>query len=445
MSNWLAGAAEVVITPPIGVAMTGFAGRPSGAVGIHDDLYARALVLEAEGTRAALVTTDLLGLDFSLVQRIRALSEEQVGIPADRLLLNSSHTHSGPASITLRGMGDPDEPYRDVLVRQIAGALRMAADRLTPASLYFGTAPARVGINRRERRANGAMVLGRNPAGLIDPTVYVLRVDREGGSPLALLFSHAAHPVTLGGSNVWITADYPGVAVSVLRQAQKRDGATPLAMFAQGCCGNINCDRVGSDFEQARRLGTLLGAAAAIASEQATPVEGSVVRGIRETLQLPFLPPPSVAQAEAEVEAARARLSQMEAANATAAQLRVQRGMLAWAEDVLKAARDPSLFPGQPFEVQGIRIGNVAFVALPGEVFIEYGLNIQKASPMAHTVVLAYSNGCIGYVPTAAAYPEGGYEVTTAYKYYGTLMIAPESERLILEAAGRVLRALSAD
>ncbi|MCC6444570.1 MAG: neutral/alkaline non-lysosomal ceramidase N-terminal domain-containing protein [Armatimonadetes bacterium] len=442
MAYWYAGASEVVITPPVGVDMTGFAGRPSGAVGIHDDLYARALVVEAEGVRAALVATDVLSLEFSLVAKIRSLVEEQCAIPAERLLLNSSHTHSGPAAITLRGLGTADGAYLDVLARAVAGAVKMATDRLAPARLSFGAAPIRIGINRREKRPDGAMVLGRSPSGPYDASVCVLRADHESGDPMALLFSHATHPVTMGGANLLFSADYPGAAVEALCRLTGREGKTPVAMFAQGCCGDINSEPVGGTFEDVRRLGTLLGSAAAIASETAVPVQPAGIRSGVEMLQLPFLPPPPESEAVTAYEAARARLAQLEAQDASPAHQRMQQAMADWAEDALRAARSPGDYTHQPFEIQALAIGDTAFVALPGEVFIAYALNIRKQSPFTQTVVLAYSNGCIGYVPTADAYPDGGYEVSQAYQYYGTLMIAPESEGMILDAAAGLLKRL---
>ncbi|MDH7568758.1 MAG: hypothetical protein QHJ73_04145, partial [Armatimonadota bacterium] len=211
-------------------------------------------------------------------------------------------------------------------------------------------------------------------------------------------------------------------------------------MFAQGCCGNINSDRVGADFEVTRRLGVRLGAAAAVASDDAAPLEGESLRAASRTLLLPFLPPPPLSEAEAERDAARAQLEQLKAAGADEVRIRVQQGLLEWAEDQVRAARHPEEFPGQPFEIQVLAVGELAWVALPGEVFIELAQQIQRRSPFAKTVVLGYSNGCIGYVPTASAYPDGGYEVNRACRFYGTLMIAPESERLIVDAAVEALQ-----
>ncbi len=121
-----AGVAVANITPPVGVDMTGFGGRPSGAIGIHDDIFAKVLVLDDGNQQLVIVTSDLLSLDFDLVQRIRELIEANIGIPPENVMLNSSHTHSGPATITLRGLGERDEDYVDVLVKKIAGATQEA-------------------------------------------------------------------------------------------------------------------------------------------------------------------------------------------------------------------------------------------------------------------------------------------------------------------------------
>src|SRR5690348_2404323 len=103
MSQLHAGAAETVITPPLGIDLTGYGNRPSAAVGQHDDLYARALVLEAGGRQLALVSLDLLGFEISDADHLRLLIEDETGIPSEAVMLNCSHTHAGPATMRLRG------------------------------------------------------------------------------------------------------------------------------------------------------------------------------------------------------------------------------------------------------------------------------------------------------------------------------------------------------
>src|SRR5436190_5371736 len=103
-----AGAAETVITPPPGVDLTGYGNRPSTSTGKHDDLYARALVLEAAGSRLALVSLDLLGFEVPDAGSLRRQIEGETGIPAEAVMLNCSHTHAGPATMRLRGLGERD-------------------------------------------------------------------------------------------------------------------------------------------------------------------------------------------------------------------------------------------------------------------------------------------------------------------------------------------------
>jgi hypothetical protein len=119
--------------------------------------------------------------------------------------------------------------------------------------------------------------------------------------------------------------------------------------------------------------------------------------------------------------------------------------MIAWADDVRKTADQPSEERLLPFPMQAVRIGEAVLVAMPGEVFVRIGQQIALRSPFPYTVALGYSNGLLGYVPTADAYPRGGYEVSDAYRYFGTLMVAPESEEMILDTAARLLTRLGAE
>jgi neutral ceramidase len=460
-----AGTAAAVITPPLGIDQTGFAGRPGPSDRVHDDLYARAVVLEDGERRVALVALDLLGLAPELVERIRQLVAGQAGIPAEGLLLNCSHTHAGPATMTLRGLGVRDPVYEDVLARSIAGVVAMAAGRLVPARIAWGKGQATVGINRRQSR-DGRMVIGENPGGAYDPDVPVLRVDGPDGRPLAVLFSHATHPVILGAENTGLSADLPGPAVSLIRVARVGGSEEILALFLQACCGNINPIRRG-DLESVRSLGTILGAGAIQGAEEAQALEGTPIRAVRERLELPLQPPTSVEEARAlrDAEAERVRKAEERfgadaehrAAEwvgppppgadrsapplATEYALRPSRAMLAWAEDHLRLAEHPE--PRTvPLEVQAIRIGDLGIVAIGAEVFLEIGRSIAARSPAPRTLVLGYSNGLIGYLPTAAAFPYGGYEVDGAHKWFGTLMVTSDAERLTTEAAERLLATL---
>ncbi|MDA0747511.1 MAG: hypothetical protein O2954_13405 [bacterium] len=431
MAELQAGVAEVNITPPIGISICGFGARKGPAKDVFDDLFARALVLVDGSTRLAIVTSDVISFAPDLVERIRNLVTDGTGIPGTHLLLNGSHSHSGPTVHSFRSMGERDPAYEDVLCRQVAGVVKMAADRLEVARLATGRAPVKIAHNRRQARA-GKIVFGHNPEGPEAPWVDVLRIDRTDGSVMGLFYATAAHPVNLGG--LAFSAEFPGYAAQFL--ALNLGGAMP--MFAQACCGDINCTPMDNTLDTSRRLGELLGSAALTAAFHAEPMDDTRLGAACRTIELPLLIP-EVGEAKEAVAEQKARVEKAEqSSDSTPYLLRQYRGQVAWAEDYLKAAQEGGE-KTEAFEIQVMRIGGVALVAYPGEMFVDYQLTMDRESPFAKTFTLGYSNGCIGYVPTADAYPVGGYEVDVAFHYYGTLMITSDCERLVKETTLEML------
>jgi len=426
------------ITPPLGVELTGFAGRRSGAIGVHDPLEARALVLgtdAAEKPALAILCCDLLGLDFESVQRVRKQVAARASIAPEAVMICCSHTHSGPASMHLRGMGKCDAAYLDVLLRKCADAVQMAAGRLLEAQLGWGRGQVQIGVNRREH-SGARMVLGQNLEGPVAPFVDVLRVDAN--DTRFALCVHAAHAVVLGGNNLYLSADYPGYVRSTVEGAE---GPATHALFAQGCCGNINSRVVGGAFEDARRLGTILGAAVVEVFEQTPTGTEAVLSARSKRLELPVLVP-TVEEAQSRLAEYRRGWEEAKASGADARRLGMLADHVEWETQVLEIAEGKRAAEPAPFEVQVLRIGSGALVGLSGEVFVEHALAIEEQSPASHTAVAAYTNGVVGYVPTEKAYPEGGYEVEGAHHYYGRLMIGPASGGMIVNAACELLQDL---
>ena len=423
MGGLQAGVAEVNITPPIGISLCGFGHRKGVAETVYDDLFARALVLSRGDVRLAIVTADVISFAPDLVARIRSLVASATGIPAGNVLLNGSHSHSGPTVMSFRSMGERDSAYEDVLCRKVAGAVRMADNDRQDVALSAGRAPVRIAHNRRQVR-EGRMVLGHNPEGLEAPWVDVLRIDGADGSLLGLLYSTAAHPVNL--RHLAFSAEFPGYAGRVI--ALNLQGAAP--MFAQACCGDINCAPMTNDLDTTVRLGETLGAAALSAAWQAQEQEDTALACEVRTIGLPQIIP-HVDEAQAALQTQEENVEKFRNdPEATPYLVRQVEGQVGWAEDYLAAARKATPAE-QPFEIQVMRIGEAAVVAYPGEMFVDYQLSMDRDSPFDRTFTLGYSNGCIGYVPTSDEYPKGGYEVNTAFHYYGTLMIGPESEDMI--------------
>jgi hypothetical protein len=347
-------------------------------------------------------------------------------------MLNATHTHGGPGTVTFHAMGPTDPAYLDVLVRKLIGVARQAANRMRPASLATGRAPAQIGVNRRQS-TGFAVILGRNWAGPVQPWVDAVVIRDARGEPFALLFSHACHPVTLGGENLSVTADFCGVACDTVRE---ESGAQVVPMFVQGCGGDINPLERGG-FDAARRNGETVGDAAIEAMEQAEPLDDERVSFAEETVELPLLPPPPVAEINARIAQYTADLADAKRARDVGLTLLAE-GRLAYARHEREIAERGETDLKRRFAVQCICLGGVSLVGLPAEVFVDYALNLQTGSDQP-VITLGCTNGVHCYLPTEAAYATGGYEVTDAYRYYGRLMFGPDCERMVLDTAGRLL------
>lgn len=434
--EWRAGVARVTITPPVGIPMIGFAGR-GNANGVHDDLSATALVVEGPGSgaapgRAAIIACDLLWLEEPAVARVRAAVAGLTRIAPDHVLIACSHTHYGPMLDPGSELAGPQVgPYLDNLVHLLAGAAAMAGSRLAPCRFGFGEGEARIGVNRRERLADGRMILGQNPAGPYDPRVALLRIDSAEGGPLALLLNHACHPVSLGGACTQISADFPGVA---RRLIEAETGTTTL--FLQGSTADVNPLLMGWDWSHPDRLGTTLGEEAirVYADIAVAPATGRVEMA-RAEVDLPPLLPASEEEGDALVAGLVAELERAREAGAPGP-IWWARGRLDRARRGLDALRGGPAVEPVPASLAALRIGEVALATSPGEIFTRLGGAIVDGSPFPHTVFAGYTDGSIGYVPTRDAYPEGGYEVTHACR------VAPEAGDLVVSTSGRLLEAV---
>jgi hypothetical protein len=369
------------------------------------------------------------------MRQVRFGAEQTTGIPAESLFINSTHTHSGPTTYRFNGMGVYDSAYCEQLSKKIVSAVQMACNNLSPATLHYGSAPVTIGANRRLLQKDGGVSMRPNDGGSYDPTVYVLRVDFEDRAP-ALLMSHAAHPVILGSDNLEFSADFCGVACS---EVESTLGEGSIAMFMQGCCGDINADRGDGSFEQSAKVGKKLAKAALDSSTET--LSGCGVSASVETIQLPLIVP-SIESCEQELSELNSKLDEA-VESGIPWKIRNAEAMVNWARRVKACAMNGNFVRTQSMQIHGVRIGGLAFLGTEAETFVDYALAIQKQSPIPNTVVAGYTNGCIGYLPTASAYPEGGYEIVTAIRYYGLLMMKPESEELVMQKSLELLGKLN--
>ncbi|HEU0001521.1 MAG TPA: neutral/alkaline non-lysosomal ceramidase N-terminal domain-containing protein [Ktedonobacteraceae bacterium] len=415
-----AGAARVVITPPIGVPLSGYfvaEGRRETARDVHDDLYARALALSDGDTTVAIVTTDLIALGDEELSMVRNEVQQKAGIAPEQLILACTHTHSGPVVHPFPPVeivpGQADEDYFRLLPRLIGSAVAMAVRRMRPARIGAGRGESSININRREKLPDGTLrglpFLGRNPGGIHDRQVGVLRVDdAQSGNPLAVLLSYACHPVVLG-PNLEISADYVGNTVNFL---EENLGPGTVALFANGAQGNMNAVVHPGTHEDAQRLGIILGAEALkVALNTQTYSDARITTGARR-VELPLNPAAALDRQRAYIDflqQEQARFTREgDARRLWDIEMRLN---VAHYRLYARERTQQSFMPAEitAFGIRGDHV-SIGLVSEPAELFCEYGIKARQHSPFATTLILGLANGFIGYVPTPDVYSEGGYE-----------------------------------
>ena len=429
----LAGAGGARITPPTGNPMGGYGARDHGAEGVHDHLNAHTLFLDDGTTRAVIIASDLIGMRFEQVSRVRELVNRATGVPAANVFLAFSHTHGGPLMYShFSELEEPAATYIDALCHFMAGTALQAATAAGPVRWGTGRQPLRVGVNRRERQADGTTRIGVNPEGPVAPWVDVVWFERLDGTPLVVLWQHAAHGTCLVSDNYLFTADWMGAAMRMIED--QRPGET--ALFLNGCAGNINPHPRGS-YDLAGVHGTRAGGAVLRTVLQAGEMRrGGRLRCASTPSSCPWSRCPLCRSASASWRSGSPPFSSSRAsftATGGSAATTSPPGS-GW-----QAHRSGSVAEGLPLEVQALALDDVVLVGLPGEIFVETGLAIAEASPFALTLPVGYANGAIGYVPTSEEVPYGGYEVLDARARHQGRMLADDADRALAAGALRAL------
>ncbi len=432
MKKALAGTAAVDITPPIGVRMQGYASRDHGAEGIHDRLFSTALVLDDGEVRVALVTCDLVGLGIESVRALRETAADLSRIDPKSIMVCCSHTHGGPAT-GQRCYVDEESEYLNLVRRQIASSIALAAGRLRECKLWVGIGSSDIGINRREPR-DGGIVLGENPEGEVDHELVVLRIDTIGGRPEALIYNYPCHTATLKGDNYLITADY----VNYSRRTVEGGLGIPQgsSLFVNGAAGDINPSPRGT-FDLARMLGTALAADTLRAYAKAQPID-TALSYLNRAIELPLSRPPSPTELRSELAELQVKYESQKTRNPSLA------ARITWHREMLRRTEDDSLKDSLAAEIQALRIGPLAILSLPGEVFAGIGKRIKEDSPFSYNMVAGYANGNVGYIPTPGAFEEGGYEPNSHF-YRSEQAFRPDVGDVLVSESGALLRELKGD
>jgi hypothetical protein len=420
-----AGFATADTTPPIGATLNGFIARLTPSTGIDAPLAARALWLEDRHARCLIVALDVLGLSLPFADRLVQGLATRLNLTEQQIVLASTHTHSGPMTCPLRGIGQADERYLAVLESQIYEVASAAAESTRQVQVFWGTAPVEIGINRRQiDPIDNKAVLGRNPDGPRDREVHVLRLQDDEFS--TVLFVHACHPYCLGAEHCLISPDFPGHAASVLAKHGHH------SIYLNGCAGDIAPLRAFEGPEAARSEGRRLAEAVLLACENARHVDDPRMSVESVRFSLPYDATPPIKTLDTEVEQADCTVRPEEQGN-EAVRARLRTAWSEWLRDLNKIASTGQVLPPQSTRISLLRIGGGAIIALPSEVFCGIGQRIAARINAAPTIVAAYCHAFIGYLPDREAFAFGGYEVEESHRYINLWRAAPAAEEILQE------------
>lgn len=434
-STLQAGVAVADITPPLGLELSGWSFGP--AAGVHLPLQARAVWLEQPGPALLIVSCDLISFAVETANRIRAAMGASTGLPTDNIMLAATHTHSGPATTSYRHWGTPDEDYVEWLICRLVELAVEARSLAQPVSASWSTAETEGVV--QQRTLEGAPT---------DPQVRLLVLRQSDGELLAVVANLACHSVALHEYRNYWSPDYPGLTEQKLQQYW---GSSVPLVFLPGTAGNINPDGFAhrqppeQKLANGERISDILSETILAALEETQVEPASPLAAVAVQADLPLAPLPETAELEQIIVEQGKAFFEARARCAFLPELDEHRARVEWAREALAAKAAGPLPNQRPIEIQALRIGSLALVAIPAEVFVEVGLGVRSQSPFARTMPVSCANGVIGYIPTPEAMAQGTYECSFAPVIYGLRFFAPEVAQVVtqacLQALGQVAEA----
>jgi hypothetical protein len=364
----MAGAAAVKITPSLPVPMSGYANRDQPSKGVHDDIFARAFVFDDGKTKTCIIQADLIGFSFEFADEIAREVEKRTGIPKQNTLLVAVHNHGAPVTRTYgETITDNLSVYLTDLKKKLIDVSTEAHTKRVPALIGTGKGKCTMNINRRGRHGEGGIWLGRNPDGVCDHDVDVMKIDNLSGETIGLMVNWPCHATVGGQENYQITGDWPGAAARYVEQNFK---AVPIGITA-GASGDINpIYGPHNNFGEMNAIGTLLGEEIVKVTKSIQPQKVNSVTVLQREIEVPGK------------------------------------------EKTATRMPNEKMVPGPPIKLRFsvVKIGNVVMAGISGEVMTSIGMQVKEQSPFSNTTIITHCNGSSGYLCTDAAYQEGGYE-----------------------------------
>ena len=363
------GVSQTNITPLQPVIMSGYDARKTPSTGVHDSLFASALFFSGAQNKALLISADIIGFPFAFVDTVKKRIALKTGLTADHILLIATHDHGGPAIHTYEDdLPQSNEDYIQTLKEKLVALAADAMKNPQPFSMGIGKGKCTMNINRRAVFADGGVWLGRNPDGVCDHELDVLKFLDVNNNLIAVLINWPCHGTTMGQENYKITGEWPASAAAYIR---KHAGKNIVVAVTAGASANINTIYgPGNDFNEDEAMGY--------------HVSNEAWRLIDKIKTAP-------------VKSVKVVNSAMSFA-----------GKKGWTNQFPQA----SVPTGSNVDIHltGLKLDDVVLCGISGELMTEMGLQVKKQSPFANTIIITHCNGLSGYICTDKAFTEGGYE-----------------------------------
>lgn len=404
-----AGFAKVRITPPAGTNMMGFAGRDRqhGCEGIHDDIFTRALFIEHGGAEVLIMGFDLCFFGREQANRYIGAIGRKLGLAPGQILLNTSHTHVGPAT-AIWAFGDYDAPPDPLYLRELEQAILKAAsqsrDSMRDVTVWAGSTRSSVPLSRRKPDKDGKVFWAPNPEGVVCDTLPICMFKDTDDKPVCLLFSISCHPSTIGGFE--ISADYPGVAMD---RIDAYLGAE-CSLFLQGTGGDAKASLIGKGSER-WRVGNW-----SLVAETGKMAANEVILALESGLEQIE---PEICAHTIEMGWALAQPFDRDGYKEIMEDKNTSELRRLWAErQVLLLDRGEELSDLASITAHGVKIGKgLRLIGLEGEAVAGLGLIMLNFYKDGFTFPLGYTDGAQLYLPVESMLEEGGYEVVSYYEY----------------------------
>ncbi len=396
------GLSRKIITPEIGGELFGY-GQGVHSTCLNDDLTVTALAVTDGEKKIILLIATVCLTETALTDRIRKEIGDCVNIPANNVILSSTHTHSGPCTYGSVTYGDLDREYcEQIFIPQCKKASIEAMDKLQPAKIGAGTTECFAAINRRQVADNGEILLGQNPDGVFDPTMTVISFSDMNGKPVFNLIHYAAHN-TAAGCNTEITRDWSGVMTDAI---EKETGV--MTSYINGFAGNVG-PRLGNGMttgclESIYEIGNRAAEDARCAYNSISEYSDADLSVSVGEIKIPYAPKGTVSELRAELESLPKPPITHPIIRMHYCAVKERLGLIenndpVVSEDYFK------------FTQTVIKIGPVVLVPSPFECFAQTALDIKRGSVYPYTLCLGTTNGYNSYLPTAEDIPLGGYEI----------------------------------